>query len=104
MSKTSLDSSGCITSACCKPNSELCPVDATERQSKGCHDLRSDALADEVIKSDTHGDEGLRAAAQLPELCQVYTKVCQRIYRKDNHVYQVYLNALPFLSDVTPET
>jgi hypothetical protein len=58
-----------------------------------------------VLESDAHGDEGLRAAAQLPELCQVYTKVCQRIYRKDNYVYQVcYLNALPFLSAVTPET
>jgi hypothetical protein len=49
-----------------------------------------------VLKSDAHGDQGLCAAAQVPELCQVYTKVCERIYRKDNHVYQVcYLNAAP---------
>jgi hypothetical protein len=73
---------------------ELGPV--AERQRKGGHDLRRDALCDEVLESDAHGHERLRAAAQLPELCEVDTKVCQRVHRKDNHVDEVrYLNAAP---------
>lgn len=70
-----------------QPEAELGPVAEGER--KGGHDLRRDALGNEVVEGDAHADHGRGAAAQLPELGEVDAEVREGVHGEDGHVEQV---------------